>query len=289
MNIYIPIAIVFVTMLFIIIRFFGRYKVDAFQAITFNYFTACLCAFFANYTSNLANINLLPQCLLFGMPIGILFIVIFYLMSLVTQSFGVAITSVLSKMSVVIPIAAGVWLYNEKLDALRITGIVIALVAVYLTSLKERSAAAPTNLKKLILLLVFFIGSGLVDTSIKYVQATRMTASTENLYIIGIFGSAGMFGILKTMYNYFKKGSGIYLKNIIGGIVLGSFNFYSLFFVIKALQFPGAKSSITFAVINIGVLITAALCGLIFFREKFSSINYAGFLMALIAIVLLSV
>lgn len=287
MNIFIPIAIVFVTMLFIVIRFFNNFKIDSFQAITFNYFAASACAFFVNYTTNVANIDQFANCFKAGLPIGLLFITIFYLMATVTRTIGVAIASIISKMSVVIPIIAGVILYKEQLDVFKIAGILLALFAVYLTSGKSNNNT-PTDFKKIGLLVLFFIGSGLVDTSIKYAQVYLMTPQTEDLFIISLFGSAGTIGIIKVGYDFIIKDKNILLKNIFAGVALGLTNYWSLFFVIKALQFPGSKSSITFAIINIGVLLTAALCGLLFFKEKFSRINYVGFLFALIAIVILA-
>lgn len=287
MNIYIPIAIVSTTMLFIVIRLFNNFKIDSFQAITFNYVTAGGSAFFVSYHTNLENINQLPTCLKAGVPIGLLFICIFYLMASVTRTVGVAIASVLGKMSVVIPIVAGVLLYNEQLDELRIFGIALALFAVYLTSGKSRKSE-PTDLKKLALLALYFVGSGMVDTSIKYAQTYLMTPQTEDLFLFSLFGSAGVLGFTKVGYDFIVKDKSVLLKNVIAGMVLGLVNYWSLYFVIKALQFPSSKSSITFAIINVGVLLTAALCGLLFFKEKFSKINYVGFLFALIAIAILA-
>ncbi len=289
MNYYLLISIFIVSLLFIVIRLFNFFKVGAFQAITFNYFTAAFCSFLFNYQINLQHIDRFPQCMIEGLPVGLLFIAIFYLMSVVTTTSGVAVTSVLSKMSVIIPIIAGVILYNEQLVALKIAGIFIALVAVVLTGIKNDNKKHQSNLKTNLLLLIFFIGSGLVDTSIKYLQATRMTLQTEHLYTIAIFGVAGIFGILKLLYDLIRNQREIVLKNVIAGIVLGTVNFFSLYFVIKALQFPGAKSSITFAIINIGVILMVALCGIILFKERFSKINYAGFFLALVSIVLLAI
>lgn len=289
MNYYLLISIFIVSLLFIVIRLFNFFKVGAFQAITFNYFTAAFCSFLFNYQTNLQYIDRLPQCMIEGLPVGLLFIAIFYLMSVVTTTSGVAVTSVLSKMSVIIPVIAGVILYNEQLVALKIAGIFIALIAVVLTGIKNDNKKHQSNLKTNLLLLIFFIGSGLVDTSIKYLQATRMTPQTEHLYIIAIFGVAGIFGILKLLFDLFRNQQEIILKNVIAGIVLGTVNFFSLYFVIKALQFPGAKSSITFAIINIGVILMVALCGIIFFKERFSKINYAGFFLAVVSIVLLAI
>ena len=47
---------------------------------------------------------------------------------------GIAITSIAGKMSMVIPIIFGYFLYGDQLTTMRIVGILIALFAVYLSS-----------------------------------------------------------------------------------------------------------------------------------------------------------
>jgi len=45
-------------------------------------------------------------------------------------------------MSVVIAIVFGVWYYEESLSLIKVIGILLALVAVYLTSSKEKNGIA---------------------------------------------------------------------------------------------------------------------------------------------------
>jgi drug/metabolite transporter (DMT)-like permease len=284
MNYFIPLSIVFVALLFIVIRLFNPFKIDSFQAIVFNYTTASICAFILvpQKIEITPIVKLLPYCI----PIGLLFICIFYILALVTRNVGVATASVVSKMSVIIPILAGLLLYDEKLNNFNVAGIVIALAAVYLTNSKPSDKKMTLN--SLLLMLVYFIGSGLVDTSIKYAQANWIDSTTENIFIALLFGSAATIGFVKLCYNYFFLEKTIEIKNIIGGIILGTVNYFSIYFVIKALQYPGAQSATTFATINIGVLLTAALCGIVFFKEKYQTKNYVGIALSVIAIFFLS-
>ena len=62
-----------------------------------------------------------------------MFILVFNVMALTSQKNGLSVESVSSKMSVVIAIVFGVWYYEESLSFIKVIGILLALLAVYLT------------------------------------------------------------------------------------------------------------------------------------------------------------
>jgi drug/metabolite transporter (DMT)-like permease len=222
--------------------------------------------------------------------IGFLFIGVFMLTAKVIHTSGLTIASVLSKMSVVIPVLAGIFLYNEKLNLLKTIGIFLALLAVFLINIQRHPQQIQKATSSVIaLLVIYFIGSGLVDTSIKYAQARLITPQTDKLYIVAIFLSAFLFGLAKLIFDFIKTKKGVTLRSIAGGFVLGFANFFSLFFVIKALSVPGALSAVTYPVMNVGVLVLSSVTGVIFFKERTEPINVAGIIFAIAAIVMLSI
>jgi len=50
-------------------------------------------------------------------------------------------------------------------------------------------------------------------------------------------------------------------KNLIGGIVLGIANYFSIYFLVKAIGYKGLESSTFFIVNNVGVLFVTSLLG----------------------------
>jgi len=71
---------------------------------------------------------------------GILFITMFHFLGKSTQTAGVAITSVASKMSVIIPILVSIAIDpNDKLTPLRAVGIILALLAVLLIIIPKKT------------------------------------------------------------------------------------------------------------------------------------------------------
>lgn len=285
---FLLLAIFFASMLFVTFKFFDRYAINNFQGIVFNYWSAAFLSLLIGFEQNISNMQEVPGVIFRVFIIGFLFIMVFHITALTTQKLGLAIASVAAKMSVVIPITAGVLLYNEKLSTGNVIGIIVALAAVYFTSSrKNENQKQSIGLREVLLPFLLFAGTGLVDSSIKYAQHTFMTDDNRNIVSMCLFGSAGTFGLFKLVYNMVALKEKIELKNIAGGICLGSFNYLSLYFLLKCLEFPGAKSALVFSLLNIGVVLFSSLTAVFFFKEKLSGKNMAGILLAIIATVLL--
>jgi len=288
----IGIAALLSTMLYVILKFFQVWEINNLHGLTFNYISAALLSFFYDYDSNIENLAQAAGFIHAAALIGLLFIVVFYITALTAQKSGIAVTSIAGKMSMVIPIIAGIYLYQDAVYPLKITGILIALAAVVLSSLKPgNKTATPTEKKGVLIWLLpvlLFTGSGLVDTSIKISQHYFITDENQGLYICFLFGSAGIIGLFLSVYQQIRKGISIKPKSIAGGILLGVTNFYSLEFLIKALAHPGAESSVVFAISNVMVVLMSAIFAIILFREHLSRLNIAGLCLSLISIYLLT-
>ena len=208
-------------------------------------------------------------------------------MALTAQRNGVSVVSVAGKMSVVIPVIFGVVLYDESLSALKRFGIILAVVAVYLASVKD-------DLKKhekagLLLPIILFLGSGAIDTTLKYVEINFVAENEVSLFSGSLFGFAAFFGLIILGIKTIKKPEPFGLKNIIAGIVLGIPNYYSIVFLIKALQIKGIESSTLFTINNVGIVVASTIVGLIIFKESFSLKNKIGIALAIIGIVLVAI
>ncbi|MFT5253564.1 MAG: drug/metabolite transporter (DMT)-like permease, partial [Flavobacteriales bacterium] len=67
------------------------------------------------------------------------------------------------------------------------------------------------------------------------------------------------------------------------------FNFSNILFYLKAHQAFAKNPSTVFAAMNMGVIIIGSLVGVLVFKEKLNTKNYVGLLIALIAIVLITI
>jgi drug/metabolite transporter (DMT)-like permease len=191
----------------------------------------------------------------------------------------------------VIPISAGVFLYNETFDLQKAAGLVLALPAVILTGMKtngKNETAMHSGLLVLILPVMLFFGAGLVDTSIKFAEHHVMNAQNMFLVVSMIFFFAGFFGLVKVGLDSLKKTDLQLSKSVPAGMLLGVINFLSLYYLLKCLTFPDSESSIVFAIINIGVVVLSFVSGMVLFKEKPNQLKSIGILLAVAAIVVLS-
>ena len=72
------------------------------------------------------------------------------------------------------------------------------------------------------------------------------------------------------------------------GILLGIANYCSMYFLLKALRIDGLDSSSVFAINNVAIVAVSTLIGLILFREKISTKNWIGIILAVISIFFVS-
>ncbi|WP_299010244.1 DMT family transporter [uncultured Tenacibaculum sp.] len=276
---------VFITsLLFVIFKLFDVYKVNTFQAIVLNYAVA-LCFGFVHSEISLSVTEIPQQPWFLGATLlGFLFITVFLVMGITAQKNGLSVASIAGKMSVVIPVVLGIFLYNESIDFVKFIGIILALVAVYLSSAK--SDTAPVKFKNLLFPMLLFLGSGSIDTLLKYTEDTYVSKGAVPMFLSTIFGCALLFGIFFSLLQFVNKKVKLEWKTLVGGIALGVPNYYSMEFLLKALQTKGLESATIFTINNVSVVVLTTVFALLFFKEKLVKKNWIGIGLAIISILL---
>ena len=295
--IYLILAIVFSTGVFVAMRLFERLKLDNHQALMWNYV-------FASSTGFLVckSFDTLPQLVAepwFGLSIltGFWFIFTYLLMTASTQRSGVTVTSLSSKLSVVLPTLAGIVLFNETLNFVATMGIVLALVALVLVvggrnrqSDDSRDAMNRVFTKSngwIITLLPIFIffGTGTGDILMK-VTEQQHTGGDMGFMIAFIYFVALVFGIIIVVWDIARGKSKWQWKSALGGIMLGVINYFSTYCVYNSMRY--FDNVMLFPIYNIGVVSLTALVGWLFFKEKLTWKNYLGLGIAIIAVILIT-
>lgn len=286
--IFLALSIIASTLIFVIFRLFASYNINTLQAIVVNYFVACSCGVIGYQNS--IELSAIPQYnwFYYTLALGALFIIVFNLMAITTQHSGLSVVSVATKMALVIPIAFGLWYYQEPLGPFKAAGIVLALIAVYLVALKKDSGIILQK-RNLVFPMLVFLGSGLIDTSLNFLQNDFITDKTLiPLFSSTIFMTAGVIGIMVLVAQKIKGVLVLEFKNIIAGIVLGIPNYFSIYFLVKALRSDLFDSSGIFTINNVGIVIVSTLLGIVFFKEQLSIKNWIGITLAVISIALVS-
>jgi drug/metabolite transporter (DMT)-like permease len=281
---YLVLAIVFSTGVFVAMRLFERFKLDNHQALMWNYVFAAgtgflMCKQFDTPTQ-------LVNEPWFGLSIltGFWFIFTYLLMTASTQRSGVTVTSLSSKLSVVLPTLAGVVLFSEKLNFVATMGIVLALVALVLVVGGKNATNKDIKINWLLPVLIFF-GTGTGDILMKLTEQQN-TSDDMSFMIAFIYFIAMLFGILIVAHDLIRGKSKWQWKNAIGGIGLGVINFFSTFCVYHAMRC--FDNVVLFPIYNIGVVSLTALTGWLLFKEKLTWKNYLGLAIAIIAVILIT-
>ncbi|MFD2561784.1 EamA family transporter [Aquimarina rubra] len=285
--IYLLLSILASSWILITFKLFAKYNVDTKQAIIFNYVVAAISGFVA-YTEPLEISDITKFNWFYGtIVLGFIFILIFNLMAITTQKNGISVAAVATKMSVAIPVVFGIIVYKESTGSLKMVGIFMALIAVYMTSIKT---AGGISIKKenLIYPLLVFIGSGIIDTSLKFMETNYVAKMDIPIFSATIFGFAAVFGIFTLVYTAIKGALRITIKNIIAGICLGIPNYFSIYFLIQALRNDHLDSSTVFIINNVAILLVSTFASILFFKEKLILKNWIGIILAIISILLVT-
>lgn len=279
-------SVLFSSLIFVVFKLYSKHNVQTSYAIIVNYVVACTVGIlnFGDFAAirEVAMKSWFPATL----ALGILFILVFNIMARTSQLLGVSVASVATKMSLVIPVLFGVFLYDEVLGSLKIVGILLALAAVYYASVRSKSMI----LKKdaLLLPLLVFLGSGIIDTSIKYLEETKVPEAEFSLFTATVFGSAAISGIFYLLIRAPRNPIKVSLRNVLGGIALGIPNFFSIFFLLRALQNESLNSASVFTINNVAIVMFSTLLGIVLFKEHISPKNWAGIAMAVISILMVA-
>lgn len=262
-------------------KLFKRYDTNAYQAIVFNYPTAAIfCYLFLS-----PPITVLPSNTEWGLflAVAVLLISIFYFIGKSIASAGMVLTSIAQRISLIIPVLAAFLLFSEVITSVKIIGLLIGFAAIYAS--KPSGKVDFKNLSNWYPIIVF-LGTGLLDILFNYL--TKLPQISFTVALVFVFSIASAIGFLSLIYQKITGTLRFQTKAIFAGIVLGLFNFGSIYFYIKALQIESNQPSVVFSSLDIGAISLSSIVGIILFKEKLSKLNLVGLILALVAIVILN-
>lgn len=289
--IWIILSILSSASLMLIFKFFQKFEVDTFYAIVINYLTCVVVGIFLIPSLSTSSVNswgFMPL----GFLLGLMFISLFFLIGKTTQKMGISVATVSMKLGYVLPIILAFTIYSETISSFKIIGIILTIFAVIFTSIKKSENELTKGINNFLFPLIIFIGSGVADSIVQYTEKTFFKQGGFEVFNLILFGTAFFIGLLIAIYSNLKKGLSIFQnfnkKNIIAGIILGVPNYFSIYFMFKALNHPTFESSIVFPVNNIGIVVSSTVLAFIIFKEKLSFLNHLGLLLAVLSIVLMT-
>ncbi len=283
--IYLIASILSTTSIFIVFRLAKDYSCKLNLLITLNYLVASVLGFAVLLKFDFSLFIIDNHWLPYGVALGILFILMFFLIGNSSQKAGIAVTTLANKLSLVFPVFFSLFFFDEQITAIKYIGLFLALTAVLLTVYKKD--LKKTNRVYFALPLILFVGSGITDSLIKYVQATQISAAQTTAYTTFVFFVAFLCGLIISLLKTTTNSNPLHAPSWFFGLLLGLVNFGSLYFFINALNKSNMESSLVFALNNMSIVALSALFGAFLFKEKLNKFNIAGILLALLSLYIL--
>ncbi|MBK8625617.1 MAG: DMT family transporter [Saprospiraceae bacterium] len=273
----------------VIFKLFDKYKIDNLQAIVINYFVCVATAAAVNGGSPIPHDLTTQPWFYYAFGLGFIFIIVFNLMALTVQNFGVVVATIFQKMSLIAPTMIAIIVYSEPAGIVKWFGILCSILSIILLSYQKSEKTDQKDTSALLWLfpILTFIGSCLIDSALYLIEKQNLAQNGDIGFVASLFLFAGVNGLLILIFQAFRKKVTWQWKNLVGGIALGIPNFFSIYLLLLALQ-QGWGGSIVFPVNNVGILVVAAIFGLVIFHEKLTKVKIAGFGLAILSIILIT-
>ena len=298
--IFLIIATVLTAMFSIVFKIFHRKDIDANQAIFFNYLTAFVLGVLFSLHGGVVVNPLKADWLIDVIILGFIFMAGMVMLSASTRRVGVAISTVCSRASMVIPIIVSYLLIDGSARPKWLL-ICLVLVAMTLTIWTDKPESGHKyTLLDILAPVTVFLMFGASNAYLKVLQhrvtvndtAAGLSGQVINSEISLVTASVFFVAMLMCIYSFFKKGpdgrrSPLLLKNVIGGVVLGFVNYFCTYTLMLSMK--TIDSSFLFPVHNIGIVAIGAIVGWLAFHEKLKPHQILGSVLAAVSIALLCI
>lgn len=268
----------------IMLKLARRYSIDVFQAITWNYSIAIiLTLLFLHPQLNSLSAAPVSSYAILGFLLPALFVVI----AASVRYIGIVRTDTAQRLSLIIPILAAFFLFNEQLTTYKLIGILVGIAAVILLLIKPVDRRLNTRKKRtLIYPIIVFIGFGVIDVMFRQLSAIKEVTFPTSLFAIYVI--AFLLSLIGLFYMVLTKKAKFQWRYIGFGWILGVANFGNILFYILAHKVMAKSPSVVFSAMNIGVIAVGTLAGTFLFKEKTSWVNRAGILLAIAAVMIIA-
>ena len=259
-----------------IMRYARHCQLPFLPIMTINYFQAALISIVMFVLSDSVEMTRLD------MPLGILnsFLYVggFLLYFEAVKTCGISISVSVMRLSVALPVLAGVFWFNETLNIYRSIGLVLMAIAMFSIG---RFSQAKINIKAMRWLILLFVVIGFSSIVGKAYDFYGQTG--RQLYLASLFFTAFLLSISLTYY-YRMKFS---LKIVIVGLILGVPNQATSMFFLMALS--TVDSVVAFPTMSISVLSGSMLCDRFIWKEPLGREKVLLIVISMAAIVLLNI
>jgi drug/metabolite transporter (DMT)-like permease len=280
----------------VLLKLARRYAIDVGQAIAWNYVVAsALTAWLLSPPLTALRAPGAPWLALVGL--GVLLPTIFLALAASVRHAGIVRSDAAQRLSLLLSLLAAFVLFGEQLNALKAVGIALGVLALLGMVWRQRGAddsalrgdveshEAIGVVARWLYPLLVFVGFGVIDILFKQVALAGVPLGAS---LQAMFALALVVGFALQLWRRAQGRMRFTARSALGGVVLGLLNFGNILFYLRGHRALPQHPALVFASMNIGVVALGAMVGLWVFRERLSRINFAGLLLAVLALVALA-
>jgi len=282
---YIALSVVCSVAVSVLLKLAPRWQIDMRQVIAGGYLVASLACLWLLQPdiSALTGVGTGLAWLVL-VALGVLLPALFLVEAQAVVLAGVVRTDAAQRLSLLIPLIAAFTLFGETLTWLKLLGLALGLVAIAAIVTRRNTAAAARSSGGWLLLV--FVGIGCIDILFK--AMAQLTATPFAGVLLATFVLAFVLSTLWSGWQFLRGNARWQWRNVAAAVLLGMLNFGNIVFYIQAHRHLANDPALVFAAMNIGVIVVATLVGAGAFDERPSRLNYAGLILAIVAVIALA-
>ncbi|HET8564551.1 MAG TPA: hypothetical protein VFM35_11820 [Candidatus Binatia bacterium] len=272
----------------VLFRAFDDWRVNILWAIPANYVTCIVVG--SIFTGNqLDFLSLVSQPWIpFAILQGIILAGNFFLLAYTAQRAGVSVAALASRLSVAIPSILAFVLYDDSLNFLKMVGLLLALLSLYLCTVSDSKNSTAQRVSHTVLPVLVFVTFGCYFSILKYVQTYYLDATSYHVYVMSSFIFAFLTSLIIVLTRGLLVSAEFRLAHLVAGVLLGLINYVAIYSLVRVLGLEGWESSQLFPIYSVGVVAVSSLLAVFFFRERLSRVKTTGLLIGIIAVALLN-
>lgn len=253
------------------------------RVITVNYLIAFPSAFLlygVQHRSDVLPGELIPPVLL-AILVGMVFIFNFFIYSKSVDLNGVGISIAAMRISLIVPVLLSTLWYLELLTLNQWIGLILVFLVLYLL-LPNKKSLFRGSFEAGWLLPILFLFTGIGEASLKIYESEYSQFFSKGEFMGMIFLTAFIVGVATILIKnewHFKK------MEFLIGTCIGIPNMLAAIFLIEALE--RMNGAVVFSLVNVLTVIAGTFVGVVFWKDRFTKMQWLGILLTIVSIVLL--
>ena len=285
---YIVFAALSSAALTLVLKWFRDPKGTRYGLLLGNYLTCTLIAFI-QMPDKSRFYSASPVTMLMSGISGFLYVAGLVCMQTSVRINGAALSSAFSKLGISIPLLMSFLFFGEMPSRFQAMGLAMTLGAIIVLNPREKNTEPAGDTKHdraaLPILLLTLLACGSSEAMAKVFQRFGDPAE-DTRYFFFLFLTASLLTGILSVTECKKSGKSIRFSELSAGILAGIPNYFSSFFLLKALM--GLPAILVYPAFSVGTILLVTAAGAFIFRERLVRRQWIGLTLILAALVLLN-